>query len=129
MKKFLLTLALSLFAVTTAAAQNITGEWDASMNTPGGPRAFKVIFKQEGSALTGTVKRPSGDSPLTGTIDGSAVKFSYSIEYGGNPITMAVTAKLVGDEMSGDINIASQMNEAFTAKRAVPAPPAGAPKR
>jgi hypothetical protein len=129
MKKFLLTLALSLIAVTTAAAQNITGEWDASMNTPGGPRAFKVIFRQEGTALTGTVKRSAGDSPLTGTIDGSAVKFSYAIEYGGNPITMAVTAKLAGDEMTGDINIASQMNEAFTAKRAVPAPPVGAPKR
>jgi hypothetical protein len=129
MKKLLLSLVLSLVAVTTAAAQNITGEWDASMNTPGGVSAFKIIFKQEGTVLTGTVKRRSSDHPLTGTINGTAIKFAYSIEYGGNPITMAVTATLAGNDMSGDINIASQMNEAFTAKRAVPAPPLESPQR
>ena len=37
MKKLFLTLVLGLVAVTTAAAQSLTGEWDGAMNTPGSP--------------------------------------------------------------------------------------------
>jgi len=118
MKKLLLTFAMSLTALSTAAAQSIAGEWDASMNTPGGPRPFKVIFVQRGEALTGTVKRASGDVPLEGTIKGTAVKFRYMINYNGNPTTMEVTSTLSGDEMKGAVEIASQMQEEFVARRA-----------
>ena len=123
MKKFLLMAALSLCTVATAAAQSITGEWDASMNTPGGARAMKIVFAQDGEKLTGTVKREAGDAPLTGTVKGNEVKFSYVISYGGNPITMSVTTTLAGDEMKGQVDIASQVQEAFWAKRAVAAKP------
>ncbi len=128
MRKLLLSLALSLCAVTTAAAQSLTGDWDASMNTPGGARTFRVALKQEGEKLTGTVKRESGDVPLQGTVVGSTVKFAYSIAYGGNPITLTVTAALAGDEMTGQVDIASQMQEAFSMKRVTTAPPAADPK-
>jgi hypothetical protein len=119
LKKFLLTLAVSLLAVGSAAAQSITGEWDASMNTPGGARTFKILFTQVGEKLTGTVKRPSGDAPLEGTVVGTAVKFTYVISYGGNPITMAVSTTLAGTEMTGSVNIAGQMDETFSAKKTV----------
>ncbi len=130
MRKLLLSLVLSLVAVTTAAAQSVTGEWDGSMNTPGGPRPIRVFLKQDGEKLTGTVKRESGDVPLQGTIVGSAVKFSYSIIYGGNPIAMSVNATLAGEEMKGQVDIASQVQEAFTAKRvATTVPPDDAARR
>jgi hypothetical protein len=119
LKKFLLTVAASLIVVASAAAQSMTGEWDASMNTPGGARTFKIVFVQEGEKLTGTVKRPSGDSPLEGTVVGTVVKFKYLIAYGGNPITMAVSTTLAGTEMTGSVNIAGQMDETFSAKKAV----------
>ena len=83
MKKLLLTLALSFFAIAAAAAQSVTGDWDASMNTPGGTRNFRLILKQDGEKLTGTVKREAGDVPLDGTVTGNTVKFSYSIAYNG----------------------------------------------
>ena len=75
MKKFFCALAFSLLAVATASAQSITGEWDASMNTPGGVRSFRILFKQDGEKLTGTVKREAGDAPLEGTVTGNNVKF------------------------------------------------------
>jgi len=118
MKTLLLTVAMSLTALSTAAAQSVAGEWDASMNTPGGPRPFKVLFVQNGEQLTGTVKRATGDVPLEGTIRGSAVKFRYMINYNGSPLAMEVSSTLAGDEMKGSIDIASQMQEAFVAKRA-----------
>ena len=118
MKKLLLTVAMSLTALSAAAAQSVAGEWDASMNTPGGARPFKVIFVQNGEQLTGTVKRATGDVPLEGTIKGTAVKFRYLINYNGSPLAMEVSSTLAGDEMKGSIDIASQMQEAFVAKRA-----------
>jgi hypothetical protein len=126
MKKLLLSIALSLIAVVTAGAQSVTGEWDASMNTPGGVREFRIVLKQDGEKLTGTVKRPTGDVPLEGSVVGTTVKFAYSIAYGGNPITIAMTATLAGNEMKGQVDIASQMQDAFSAKRVV-APPVEQP--
>jgi hypothetical protein len=122
MKKLLLTLALSFVAITTAAAQSVTGDWDASMNTPGGTRNFRLVLKQDGEKLTGTVKREAGDVPLEGTVTGNNVKFSYSIAYNGNPITLTMTAVLAGDEMKGEVDIASQMKDVFQAKRAAAKP-------
>jgi len=122
MKKLLLTVAMSLTALTSAAAQSVAGEWDASMNTPGGPRPFKIMFVQTGEQLTGTVKRATGDVPLEGTIEGTAVKFRYAIIYNGGPLTMEVTSTLVGNELKGSI-IAGQMQEEFAARRAVASRP------
>lgn len=123
MKKLLLTVVASLFALTTSAtAQSIAGEWDASINTPGGARAFKILFKVDGEKLSGTVKRSAGDVPLTGTITGNVVKFSYTVIYNDNPLPLAVTATLDGDSMKGIVDMAGQAQEEFSAKRAAPAP-------
>ena len=118
MRKLLLAVVMSFCAVTTAFAQSVTGDWDASMNTPGGTRTFRLVLKQDGEKLTGTVKRDAGDAPLEGTVVGSNVKFAYSIMYQGNPITLTMTAVLAGDEMKGQVDIASQMQDVFQAKRA-----------
>ncbi len=128
MKKVLLAVAFSLSALTTAAAQSVAGEWDASMNTPGGPRPFKILFVQEGEKLTGTVKRATGDVPLEGTIKGTAVKFRYMISYNGNPLSMEVTSTLDGNAMKGSIDIAGQMQEEFLARRAGATPPLHEPQ-
>ncbi|MCC7055699.1 MAG: hypothetical protein IT355_20680 [Gemmatimonadaceae bacterium] len=123
-RKLLVSLAFSVVALSSAFAQGITGEWDASMNTPGGARQFRIQFLQDGEKLTGTVKRESGDAPLVGTVTGTAVKFAYTINYGGNPIVMTVTTTLAGNEMSGQVDIASQVQESFSAKKVVvPAKP------
>ena len=130
MKKLMLAIALSLCAMTSAAAQSVAGDWDAMMNTPGGVRNFRILFTQEGEKLSGTVKREQGDAPLTGTITGSNVKFAYEIMYGGHPITLTMTAVVTGDEMKGQVDIASQMQDVFSAKRVMsraavdPQPPA-----
>jgi hypothetical protein len=119
LRKCVVAFALSFVAVVAAAAQSVTGDWDASMNTPGGVRTFRLVLKQDGEKLSGTVKRESGDVPLEGTVVGGNVKFAYSINYGGNPITLTMTAVVAGDEMKGQVDIASQMQDVFSAKRVV----------
>jgi len=125
MRKMLMIVAASFISATAlsaqAAALNLAGEWNASYNTPGGARAFKVVLAVDGAKLTGTVKRETGDSPLEGTVKGDSVTFTYSIKYGDNMLPMTVSAKVVGDAMKGSVDIAGQMQEAFEAKK-IPAP-------
>ena len=75
-----------------AQATSVAGEWDATMNTPGGAIPFKIVFKQDSTKLTGTVKRRTGDVPLEGTIKDKDVKFNYSITYNDNALVLSVTA-------------------------------------
>ena len=121
MKRLFLSLVVASTALTTTgAAQSIAGEWDASMNTPGGVRNFKIVFQVSGDTLTGTVKRPAGDVPLTGTIKGNVVKFSYTIDYNGNDLVLTMTATLDGDTMKGTVDFGGNGEDEFSAKRAHP---------
>jgi hypothetical protein len=126
MRTLLLGLAFAaLAAVPTAAAQsavNVAGEWNATMNTPGGARSFKVVFVQQGDSLSGTVRRATGDVPLQGKVKGNDVTFQYTIDYGGNALTLVVSTTVTGDSMKGSIDLGGA-TEAFTAERATAAKP------
>lgn len=132
MRTLLLGLVFAAFAAApTAAAQsavNVAGEWNATMNTPGGARNFKVVFVQQGDSLTGTVRRATGDVPLQGRVKGSDVTFQYTIDYGGNALTLVVSTTVTGDSMKGSIDLGG-VTEAFSAERASAAAPAKPPVR
>lgn len=125
MRRTLFSLALVAFAaVPPVRAQSVAGEWNATMNTPGGPSSFKVILQVKGDSLSGTVKRRAGDSPLAGTVKGQDITFWYTIDYNGNALAMTVTAKLTGDEMKGTVDMNGNATEEFAARRVVSKPPA-----
>lgn len=132
MRTLLLGLAfVALTAATPASAQtavNVAGEWNATMNTPGGPRAFKVVFVQQGDSLSGTVRRATGDVPLQGKVKGNDVTFQYTIDYGGNALTLVVSTTVTGDTMKGAIDLGG-VTESFSAERAATAAPAKPPTR
>ncbi len=122
MRTLFLTLAVALLAtVSPAAAQtsvNVAGEWNATMDTPGGPREFKIVFTQPGDSLGGTVKRATGDVALKGSVKGAEVTFEYAVEYNGNPITLVVAVTVTGNAMKGTIDLSGGMKEDFSAVRA-----------
>lgn len=132
MRTLLLGLAFAaLAAVPAASAQttvNVAGEWNATMNTPGGARTFKVVFVQQGDSLSGTVRRATGDVPLQGKVKGNDVTFQYTIDYGGNALTLVVSTIVAGDTMKGSIDLGG-VTEAFSAERAAAAAPAKPPVR
>lgn len=128
MRKFFALVVATAISATSLAAQNVAGTWDASYNTPGGPRSFKVVLVQDGEKLTGAVKREQGDSPLVGTAKNDTVKFVYQIEYGGNKLDMTVMAKVTADAMKGIVDFAGQAQEPFEAKKAAGATEKKAPR-
>jgi hypothetical protein len=112
----LTTLALGVAPQQTQAPQ-IAGEWDASYNTPGGPRSFKLVFQVKGDSLSGTVKRSDGEIPLTGTIKGDQITFSYTIAYNNEALLVTIAARVTGDAMTGTVDFAGMAQEEFSAKR------------
>ena len=115
---FAVATAISVTSAAQVFAQNIAGDWDASYNSPGGPIAFKLALKVDGEKLTGTVKRASGDAPLTGTVKGDSVRFSYTIKYGDNELAVTIAAKVTGGTaMKGTVDFAGQVQESFEAKK------------
>lgn len=114
---------VSLFAVALLAIgvlglnESVAGEWDGSFETPGGARPFKFVLAVDGEKITGTAKRPNGDVPITGTIKGDVINFGYTINYGGNDLTLMFSGKVKGDTMSGTVSFAGRAEEAWSAKR------------
>ena len=129
MKKLIVlsVVAFGLFLVSagTAAAQttSVAGSWDGSMNTPGGSVGVTFMFKVDGEKVTGTVKRASGELPLQGTIKGSDINFSYTVNYNGNDITLTFTGKVTGDTMNGNVSFGGQADDQWSAKRTPAAKP------
>ena len=114
---FVLGLGL-VFAGGALAQTSVAGEWDGSFNTPGGARPFKLVLVVDGEKLTGTAKRASGDVPITGTIKGDVINFSYTINYGGKDLTLIYAGKVVGDSMSGTVSFGGNAEETWSAKKA-----------
>lgn len=123
MKNFILS-ALFVFGLGliftggSSAQTSVAGDWDGSFNTPGGARPFKLVLKVDGEELTGTAKRSSGDVPITGTIKGDVINFSYTINYGGNDLALIYSGKVTGDSMSGTVSFGGNAEETWAAKRA-----------
>lgn len=115
---FVIGFVLIGFGSGNAQTASVAGEWDGAFNTPGGTRPFKIVLEADGEKLTGTAKRSSGDVPITGTIKGDAIEFSYTINYGGNDLTMTFSGKVSGDKMNGIVSFGGQAEEAWSAERA-----------
>lgn len=113
-------IALSAFAQSASVA----GEWDAAMNTPGGTRNFKIKFKVDGEKLTGEVGRDTGSLPLTGTIKGNDIQFSYTVKYNDNDLALTMTGKVDGDNIAGTVSFGGMAEDSWSAKRAGGAAPA-----
>ena len=129
MKNLIIMAVMALGLIFVGAGQmaaqssSVAGEWDAAMNTPGGVRNFKIIFKVDGEKVTGTVKRADGDLPLQGTIKGSDLNFAYAIQYNGHDLVLTLTGKVAGDAINGSVSFGGQADDEWSAKRTPAAKP------
>ena len=104
----------------STAQTSVAGEWDASMNTPGGARPFKLIIKVDGDKISGTAKRSNGDVAISGTVKGDEISFNYTIDYNGNAVTLSYTGKVKGDAITGTVYFNENASDEWSAKRTPP---------
>jgi hypothetical protein len=123
-KVVLLVLGLAL-AVAPVAAQeaakpkavNITGAWEMTVESPQGQMVITANYKQDGENLTGNHVSEMGEAPLKGTVKGSDVEYTVTIDMGGQQMAIVHKAKVDGDTLTGTADIQGMGSIAFKAKR------------
>jgi hypothetical protein len=98
-------------------ATDVTGEWEASYQTPLGSQELKIYLTQEGPRISGHTSSEFGESPLRGTMNGQDIQFTFQSTDGGRAVDVRVTAKVEGEGMRGTAKIGDRAEGAFTAER------------
>ncbi len=114
---------LSLSAVTAAAQHlfaDVTGKWAFSVAAPDQTRTSEVVLKQEGGKVSGTWDIPEmgGVRPLTGTVTGDTVMFTFTIDMGGQQAELRGTGVVKDNNaMVGQLELAGMGAFPFDAKK------------
>ncbi|MEW6129054.1 MAG: hypothetical protein AB1757_18595 [Acidobacteriota bacterium] len=102
----------------TSGAANVTGTWNATVETQAGTGNPTFVFKQDGEALTGNYKGQLGEATLKGTVKGADISFSFKVNVQGQDLDITYTGKVNGDSMSGKVVLGSFGEGTWTAKKA-----------
>jgi hypothetical protein len=102
MKLILSVCTAIIFAIgaTSARAADVTGNWTAEMQGPGGESMqIAFTFKQDGATLSGSVLGPQGDAVAItdGKVEGD--KISFKVSFNGMTISHEGTVNAAGDEI------------------------------
>jgi hypothetical protein len=109
--------ALVLVVVTTGRAQtvDVTGDWAFSVETGMGSGSPAISFKQDGEKLTGTYNGQLGNANFAGTVKGTAIEFSFTLDAQGQTVDVNYTGTVDGKTMKGAVSMAGgQLSGTFT---------------
>jgi hypothetical protein len=97
---------------------DITGVWAFQVETPAGAGTPTFTFKQDGEKLTGQYKGQFGEAPLTGSVKGNKVDFSFKVQAQGQEGTIKYTGTIEKDgTMKGTADFGDIGSATWTAKR------------
>ena len=121
MKSTVLTVVIAIGLLTTArlAAQavNVTGEWTFNVQTDQGGGTPTITFKQDGEKLTGKYAGQLGNADLTGTVKGSAIHFTFTIDAQGQQAPVTYDGTVEKNTMKGKLDIGGMISGTFTATK------------
>ena len=111
-----IALLLSGFALAAVSyAADVTGKWTAQVPGRNGDQETTFTFKQEGDKLTGTMKRPQGETAISdGKVSGDAVSFTVETQRGKQNFTGTISGGEIKFKREGGQGQARE----FTAKKA-----------
>jgi hypothetical protein len=96
---------------------DVSGEWVFEVETDAGSSSPMVTFKQEGGKLTGQFKGVFGEAPLTGTVKGAEISFSFKVQAQGAEVTVTYTGTIEKSLMKGSVQTGDLHSGAWSAKR------------
>jgi hypothetical protein len=103
-----------------AAAPQLAGKWQVSLEMEVGTAAVVMTFKQDGEKLTGTYTGRYGEYPFVGTIKGRTLDFVVTINAEGTETKMHFIGELAatGDVIKGSANLGGMGEAGWIAKPA-----------
>ena len=119
--------ATSTTASTTSTAANqsaagktdLTGTWNVTVELPNMTANPTIVLKQEGEKLTGEyLSAQYGKFPVTGTVKGSDVSFTFAMNVEGNALQVTYTATVDKDGgLKGTVGYGDMMSGTFVAAK------------
>jgi hypothetical protein len=122
-KTFLRTIGLLAAAALLASAHlgaqgtNVTGEWLFNVTTDQGGGTPTITFKQDGEKLTGKYAGQLGNADLTGTVKGTAIHFTFTIDAQGQQAPVTYDGTVEKNTMKGKLDIGGMVSGTFTATK------------
>ena len=118
-KAHALFFALVLLASVPVFAQapNVTGEWAFTVTTDQGGGTPVITFKQDGEKLTGNYAGQLGNADLTGTVKGSAIHFTFTLDVQGQQAPVTYDGTVEKNTMKGKLDIGGMVTGTFTATK------------
>ena len=109
--------AVALGANLLAQGVDVTGKWIFDVQTGQGGGTPTVTFKQDGEKLTGKYVGQLGNADLTGSVKGSAITFSFTVDMQGQQAPVTYKGTVEKNTMKGKMDIAGMVNGTFTATK------------
>ncbi len=113
--------ALALFA-QQGETPDVSGTWEFQVETDLGSGSPTITFKQEGERLAGDYRGTFGELPVTGTVKGNAIGFSFVTNATGQEETVAYSGTVDGNSMQGELRLGAAGSGTFVGKRSEPGP-------
>ena len=84
------------------ALQNVGGVYNITIEIPGQPMQGTLNFTQQEAILSGTVQTQLGTTTIKdGRVTADGFSFTTSVEFGGSTVELAVSGKVIGNQISG----------------------------
>lgn len=104
----LLAALAALTVASPAAAQDVTGTWELTWETPQGARTTTFTFAQSGMEVTGTALMGRGDmvrevAIQNGMLHGDQLTFTLTFGMGERSMSQTFAATVTGDTMEGKV--------------------------
>jgi len=113
----MVAIAALLVSARLDAQTNVTGEWLFNVTTDQGGGTPTITFKQDGEKLTGKYVGQLGNADLTGTVKGSAIHFTFTIDAQGTPAPVTYDGTVEKNTMKGKLDIGGMVSGTFTATK------------
>jgi hypothetical protein len=100
-----------------AQATNVTGEWAFNVQTDQGGGSPVITFKQDGEKITGNYAGQLGNADLTGTVKGTAIHFTFTLDVQGQQAPVTYDGTVEKNTMKGKMDIGGMVSGTFTATK------------
>lgn len=96
---------------------DLSGEWVLTTRSQVGVQDARMIVRQTGNALAGTITGDGSSADYTGSVNGAAVSFDFILKVNGADLKLDYSGTVEGDTIQGKALFGQIGEGTFTAKR------------
>lgn len=96
---------------------DLSGTWVLTTASQMGAQDARMVVRQTGTALAGTISGEAGTVDCTGSVNGSAVAFDFTIDVHGTDLKVDYAGTVEGDTIKGKAVFGQFGEGTFIARR------------